>query len=98
MPGKRAVGLLFAPLKSSEKTVTSLDIILNIVNNANMNTAIRGIDTEVWEEFKLLCAHEKKSANTKLLEIVNYAVNQWQKKEIPRLQSRLDDLRQSRLV
>ena len=39
-----------------------------------MDTRIRNVDPEVWAKFKLLCMVEDVSMNTKLLQLVQAAV------------------------
>jgi hypothetical protein len=39
-----------------------------------MDTRIRNIDPETWQKFKLLCLMEHISINSKIIELVNGAV------------------------
>jgi predicted transcriptional regulator len=61
-------------------------------------TTIRGIPDEVYSDVLLMAGEEKTSANKIMLEAIIGAVEVWRKAEKKRLQKRLDDLNQGRLV
>jgi len=44
-----------------------------------MDTRVRGIPTELWREFKAMCALQGKSMNAVLVKLVQQAVDEWKK-------------------
>jgi hypothetical protein len=62
-----------------------------------MDTKIRGIPNEAWEDFKDAARDRGLSANHFLIELIVQEAKKWRKGEEARLQKRLDELRQGAL-
>jgi len=44
-----------------------------------MDTRVRGIPTELWREFKSMCALQGKTMNAVLVKLIQQAVENWKK-------------------
>lgn len=73
-----------------------------IDNNDNIdnmkNTMVRGIPEDIYADLIRMAAEGQTSANRVMVEAIIGAVEVWRKAEKKRLQKRLDDLNQGRLV
>lgn len=63
-----------------------------------MEFRLRNIDDDVWKDFKMLCLDEKTDMNTKVKALILKEVQTYRKGTVKKLQDKLDDLRQNKLI
>ncbi len=62
-----------------------------------MDTRIRNIPDDLWNDFKKSCLDERTSCNTKLLDLIQFQVDGWNAERRKNLAKELDELNQKKM-